>query len=342
MNNTVPSIPGRPTVQLPSDAFVDFNLAVTIVFTVVSPSINGLIVVLVLTSRQLRNQPYQLLLTNYLTSTVAIIFGIGIYRIVQIQNYRKDGYVVSADKTNCGLSKFLEFPILTSSYCLFLIGYERFVLLQYNKIINRLVQATFISLPWAFGIYSYSFELASSESRYLNIPYNGLCIDISNERQARRILYTIFNIALPLFLATLTSLLAYYRMYREYRNIRKKLNQSFNGNANDEAVLQNKKKYLRKVAKTINMGVVFVILSAIVTTVTSIIFSQVGQDDRSLDFRNTWGTVGFILILLETIIIPVIFIIMNQQLQEILINFIFMLCTCKKRALELLDEDQLA
>jgi len=332
MNSTVPSIPGRPTVQLPSDAFVDFNLAVTIVFTVVSPSINGLIVLLVLISRQLRNQPHQLLLTNYLASTVAIIFGVGIYRIVQIQNYRKDGYVVSADKTNCGLSKFLEFPIMTSSYCLFLIGYERFVLLQYNKIINRLVQATFISLPWAFGIYRYSFELASSESRYLNIPYNGLCIDISNERQARRILYTIFNVALPLFLATLTSLLAYYRMYREYRNIRKKLNnQSFSGNADDEAVLQNKKKYLRAVAKTINMGVIFVILSAIVTTVTSIIFSQVGQDDRSLDFKNTWGTVGFILILLETIIIPVIFIVMNQQLQEILINFIFMLCTCKKK-----------
>ena len=332
MNSTVPSIPGRPTVQLPSDAFVDFNLAVTIVFTVVSPSINGLIVLLVLISRQLRNQPHQLLLTNYLASTVAIIFGVGIYRIVQIQNYRKDGYVVSADKTNCGLSKFLEFPIMTSSYCLFLIGYERFVLLQYNKIINRLVQATFISLPWAFGIYRYSFELASSESHYLNIPYNGLCIDISNERQARRILYTIFNVALPLFLATLTSLLAYYRMYREYRNIRKKLNnQSFSGNADDEAVLQNKKKYLRAVAKTINMGVIFVILSAIVTTVTSIIFSQVGQDDRSLDFKNTWGTVGFILILLETIIIPVIFIVMNQQLQEILINFIFMLCTCKKK-----------
>jgi len=337
MNGT---IPGRPTVQLPSDAFVDFNLAVTVVFTIVSPSINGLIVLLVLASRQLRNQPYQLLFTNYLASTVAIIFGIGIYRIVQIQNYKKDGFVVSADKTNCGLSKFLEFPIMTSRFCLFLIGYERFVLLKYNKIINRLVQATFISLPWAFGIYRYSFELTSSESRYLNIPYSGLCIDISSERQARRTLYTIFNLALPLFLAALTNLLAYRKLYIEYRNITK--NQSFSGNPDDEAVLQNKKKVLRAVAKTINMAIIFVVLSTIVTTVTSIIFNQVGQDGRSLDFRNTLGTVGFILILLETVINPVVFILMNQQLQQILINFTFMICTCKKSALELIDEDEMA
>ena len=331
MNSTIPNIPGRPIVQLPSDAFVDFNLAVTIVFTIVSPSINGLIILLVLMSRQLRSQPYQLLFTNYLASTVAIIFGIGIYRIVQIQNYRKDGFVVSADKTNCGLSKFLEFPIMTSSYCLFLIGYERFVLIQYNKIINQLVQVTFISLPWAFGVYRYSFELASSESHYLNIPYNGLCIDISNERQAQRILHTIFNVALPLCLAVLTSLLAYFKMYREYRNTTKKLNnQSFSGNADDEADLQNKKKFLRTVAKTISMAVVFVVLSVIVTTVTSIIFSQVARDDRSLDFRNTWGTIGFILILLETIIIPVVFVIMNRPVQEVLINFIFITCTCKE------------
>jgi len=335
------SIPGRPSLQLPSDTFVDLNLAVTIVFTVISPLVNGVIVLLILMTRQLRSQPYQLLFANYLASTVAVILGIGIYRIVQIQNYRKDGFASSADNTNCGLSKFLEFPLMTSSYCLFLSGYERLVLLQYNKVINRLVQVTFISLPWALGIYRYSFELASSKSRYLNIPYNGLCIDISNERQARRILYTIFNVALPLFLAAFTSLLAYLRMYREFRNTTKRLNsQSFSHNADDEAALQTKKKLLKSIAKTINTIVIFVILSVIITAVTSIIFSQVARDDRSLDFKNTWGTVGFILILLETIIIPVIFVIINRPVQETLINHFFARCICKKSALELLAEGE--
>ena len=88
MNATFSAGFGRPPIHLPSQSIVDVNLAVTIVFTTVTPIFNGILILVVLFSKQLRSQPYQLLLANYLLSTIALMFGFGIYRIFQIQNYR--------------------------------------------------------------------------------------------------------------------------------------------------------------------------------------------------------------------------------------------------------------
>ena len=154
---------GRPPIQLPSQRIVDANLAVTVVFTTVSPVFNGILILAVLFSKQIRSQPYQWLLANYLLSTIALMIGFGIYRIYQIQNYRYDGFMKSSEENNCGVARIFEFPLLTSNLCLFFLGCERYAFLAYNKTVNWFVLLLFLAVPWILGIYRYCFEFVTSK-----------------------------------------------------------------------------------------------------------------------------------------------------------------------------------
>ena len=332
MNVTLSVAFGRPPIQLPSQSIVDINLAVTVVFTTVSPIFNGMLFLVMLFSKELRSQPYQWLLANYLLSTIALMFGFGIYRIFQIQNYRYDGFMKSSEESNCGVARFFEFPLLTSNICLFLLGCERYVLLKDNKAVNRFVLFLFLALPWTLGIYCYIFELVASKERYLNIPYVGLCIDISSERESRRNLYVVLNVAVPLSLALTSITLAYYKCYVVYKNTTMYLRRRSFGNADEEAFLLHRKKFVRKVFRSINIAAILLGIRVAITTITSSLFSQFSEDDLSQDYRNRVGTIGVVIIYLETIIIPTVYLIYNHTIQKALINSLLKLIPRYRRA----------
>ena len=323
MNVTLRAGFGRPSTELPSESTVDTNLAVTIVFTTLSPIINGILILVLLFHKQLRSQPYQWLLANYLLSSIALMFGFGIYRIVQIQNYRYDGFRKSSEETNCGIARFFEFPLLTSNLCLFLLGCEQYISLSYKRTVDWSVLLLFLLLPWTLGIYRYSFELVTSEDQYLNIPYVGLCIDISNEKDFRRNLYTILNVAVPLSLALISITLAYYKMFVESRYLSIYLRKRSFSNAQEEAILLQRKKFIRKVVfQSINLAAVLLGIRCVLTTVTSSLFSQFSDDDLSQENRDRVGTIGVAIIYLETVIIPIVYLIFNHVIQKAVINLL--------------------
>ena len=335
---------GRPPIQLPSQRIVDANLAVTVVFTTVSPVFNGILILAVLFSKQIRSQPYQWLLANYLLSTIALMIGFGIYRIYQIQNYRYDGFMKSSEENNCGVARFFEFPLLTSNLCLFFLGCERYVFLAYNKTVNWFVLLLFLAVPWILGIYRYCFELVTSKEHYLNIPYVGLCIDISSERERRRNLYTILNVAVPLSLALASIILAYYKTYVVYKSTTIHLRKRSFNNAEEEAILLHKKHLIRKVFRSINLAAILLGIRVAVTTITASLFSQFSEDDLSQDYRNRVGTVGIVIIYLETVIIPTVYLICNRMIQKALINSLFKLMPRYRRVIittETINQEEL-
>ena len=329
MNATLRVGFGRPSTELPAESTVNANLAVTIAFTTLSPIINGILILVLLFHKQLRSQPYQCLLANYLLSSIAFMFGFGIYRIAQIQNYRNDGFQKSSEETNCGIARFFEFPLLTSNLCLFLLGYERYIFLSYNRTINWPVLLLFLMLPWTLGIYRYSFELVTSKDRYLNIPYVGLCIDISDESDFSRNLYTILNVAVPLSLALISITLAYYKLFVERRNLSLYLRKRSFSNPDEEASVSQRKKFIRKVVfRSINLAAILLGIRCIITIVTSSLFSQFSDDDLSQEYRDRVGVIGVVIIYLETVIIPIIYLIFNQMVQETLMNILHKLIPC--------------
>ena len=335
----------RPSIQLPSQSIVEANLAVAVVFTTVSPILNGLLILVVLYSKHLRSQPYQCFLSNYLLSTIALMFGFGVYRIFQIQNYRYDGFIKSAEETNCGIAKFLEFPLLTSNFCLFLLGCERYVYLKYNRVINWSVLCLFLAFPWALGVYRYIFELFSSKEQYLNIPYAGLCIDIDSEKESRRNLYIILNVALPLSLALLSIILAYYKAFSAYKNVTVCLRRRSFSDTNEEAFLLQQKQFIRKVVfKSVNLAAILLGIRAVITTITSLLFSQFSGDTLSQDVKDRVGTVGVAIVYLETVIIPIVYLIYNRMVLKALMNAIVKIIPQYKReitGIEIVNQDEL-
>lgn len=314
---------GRPSTELPSESIVDANLGVTVVFTTVSPIFNGILILVLLFSKQLRSEPYQWLLANYLLSSIALMFGFGIYRIFQIQNYRYDGFVKSSEETNCGIARFFEFPLMTSNFCLFLLGCERYVFIKYNRTVDWFVLLLFLALPWALGIYRYTSELITSEDQYLNIPYVGLCIDISNEKDVKRNLYSVLNVAIPLCLALISIILAYYKTFVEYKNVSVCLRKGSFVDANEKALLTQRKTLIRKVVfRSINLAAILLGIRSVITTVTSSLFSRFSDDDLSQEYRDRVGTVGIAIIYLETVIIPIVYLVFNHMIQEALINIL--------------------
>lgn len=320
---------GRPSTELPAESTVNANLAVTIVFTILSPIINGILILVLLFHKQLRSQPYQWLLANYLLSSIAFMFGFGIYRIAQIQNYRNDGFQKSSEETNCGIAKFFEFPLLTSNLCLFLLACERYIFLSYNRTVDWSVLLLFLMLPWTLSIYRYFFELVTSKDRYLNIPYVGLCIDISDESDYTRNLYTILNVAVPLFLALISITLAYYKMFVESMNLSLYLRKRSFCNTDEEASVLQRKKFIRKVVfRSINLAAVLLGIRCIITIVTSSLFSQFSDDDLSQEYRDRVGVIGVAIIYLETVTIPIINLIFNHMIHKALINTLHKLIPC--------------
>lgn len=324
MNVTSRVTSDYPSIVLPSKSLVDASLAVTVVFTIITPVLNGILILVIAFSKQLRSQSHQWLVANYLMSYVALMFGFGIYRILQIQNYRHDGFTKSSKETNCGVAKFLEFPIMTSNFCLLFLGCERYILAKYDKKVSWIVLFLFLILPWTLSIYRYSFELTSSKTRYLNIPYAGLCIDITGEKEKRRNVYVVFNIAIPLVLALTTIILAYYKTFHAYKNDSTYLRRRSFSDLNEEAFLLHRKKFFKKVIfRSTNLVAILLSLHVVITTITSILFSQFSRDDLSQDYKDIVGILGNIILLLETSIVPIICLALNHKLQEALIKFLF-------------------
>ena len=54
---------------------VNSNLAFAILLTIVSSSLTGIVLLPVVLLKNLQSQPYQLLLSNYLSSSLAIVLG---------------------------------------------------------------------------------------------------------------------------------------------------------------------------------------------------------------------------------------------------------------------------
>lgn len=325
MNGTLQVPLGYPPVELPSKSIVNMNLAMTVVFTVVSPIFNGILILVVLCSKQLRSQPHQLLLANYLLSSIALMFGIGIYRILQIENYRNDGFVKSSEQTNCGVARFLEFPLMTGNFCLLLLGFERYLSLKYNRTIDLFVLFLFLVLPWTLGIYRYSFELFSSKERYLNIPYVGLCIDISIENEERRNLYTVLNVIIPLFFGLITIILAYYKTFVAFKNVSVYLRRRSLSNINEETILLRRKKLVRKVFQSVNLAAILLGIRILKTAIISSLFSQFRNEGFSRNYRDRVGTIGMVIIYLETVMIPIIYLTFNRIMHQDLVNIAFKL-----------------
>ena len=308
------------TGQLPSDTLVDYNLAVVIIFSVLAPVLNGIVILPVFLLKQLRTKPYQYLTSNYLSSTLAIILEFGLYRGVQIIRYKIDGFETSAERTECGIVKFFEFPIVVSNFCLFVLGFERFLVLQYNRAIDRFVLILLIAFPWALGIYRQAFELTSSKTRYQNIPYSGLCVDVTSEQWGKEIATRLLDLIIPFILASVTISLAYAKAYSEWRVIDERLKLELYSDHDKKKELELQKKSVINIVRSINLAVAFFTLRIITTTFFRLLLRQVEEEESSQNLKDYAAASGVFFLLLETVINPIVFVIFNCDYCKALCN----------------------
>lgn len=304
------------SLHLPPDSLVNYNLAVVIIFSVLAPLLNGIVILPVLQLKQLRTQPYQYLLSNYLSSTLAIILEFGLYRGVQIIRYRNDGFEVSVKKTECGIVKFFEFPITTSNFCLFILGFERFLVLQCNKTTDGLVLAFLIAFPWALGIYRQAFELTSSKSQYQNIPYAGLCLDVTSEQRGKEIATELLDLIIPFLLTTVAIALAYAKAYSEWRVVDERLKLQLYSNLGEKKELKLKKRSIINIFKNINLAIAFFSLRIVTTSLFRLLLRQVEEEESSQELKDIAGASGIFFLLLETVINPIVFVIFNDDFRK--------------------------
>ena len=307
------------SVHVPSDVVVNSNLAFAIAFAIVATVLCGVVLLPVVLFKGLRSQPYQLLVSNYVACTLAVALGNGVYRAVLIQFYKDKGYVEATEVTECGLLFFLIFPVAASNYCLFLLGLERFIFLQFKNVINWGILVVFIGIPWTFGMFRYSFYLADTDERYLKLPYLGMCVDVTNEREARRIIHLVCDFILPLLLAVIAVTLASTKAYKRYREIQVKVT---NGNDEDRAQLVEERNSIKKVTKHLLMLIIFVCLRVIFTTVVTLLFREVAKEDRSSEEKDNFSTAAVFFILFEPCIIPIVFAVLNSDLRQVVCNYI--------------------
>lgn len=309
---------GNHSLQLPPDSLVDYNLGVVITFTVLAPLLNGIVILPVLRLKQLRIQPFQFLASNYLSSTLAIILEFGLYRGVQIVRYKIDGYYSGADSAKCGVVKFFEFPITTSNFCLFILGFERFLILQHNRTIDRFTLALLIAFPWALGIYRQAFELTYSESQYQNIPYAGLCIDVTSEQWGKEIAVRLLDLIIPLCLATASIALVYAKGYSEWRVVDERLNLKLYKNSNEKRNIELKKRSIIKIVKDVNLIAAFFSLRVLTTTLYRLLIRQVEEDESTQELKDNAGASAVFFLLFETVINPIVFVIFNIDYRKAL------------------------
>ena len=306
------------SVHLPTDGLVNVNLAVAFIFSGLAPLLNGLVILPVLWLKQLRAQNYLFLLSNYLSSTLAIILEFGLYRIVQILRYRNDGLKVGAEETECGIVKFFEFPITTSNFCLFILGFERFLVMQYNRAVNRFVLLILIALPWALGIYRQAFELTSPKSQYQSIPYAGLCVDVTSEQRGKEISNRLLDLIIPFMLAAVTITLAYAKVYSEWRVADERIKLKLYNNLSEKREILLKKRSVIEIFKNVNQATAFFSLRIITTTFYRLLLRQVEEEESSEQLKDVAGAVGIFFLLLETVINPFVLVVFNTDFRTAL------------------------
>ena len=304
---------GNFTMDLPPDGLVNFNIAITLVFSLIIPPLHGLVLLPVLVLRKLRRQSYQYLYSNYLASSLAVILGFGFYRAVQIWRYLLEGYEVGVEKTACNIMKFFEFPLTTSNLCLSVIGYERFVVLHYNKNTDWPTMLFLIALPWGLGICRHSIELCSP-NRYQSVPYLGLCTDISEEKNGGKIISLLFDFVVPMTLALFTISAAYTKAYSRWKRIKVQQKQFLS--STEITKLRHEKRSVLKITKTINMAAAFYILRFCTSLIFRVLYSQVEDDSSPQELRDQAGVVGVFFLLLNVAINPILFFIFNSDLRK--------------------------
>lgn len=299
----------------PSNDLVNTNLAFAILLTIISSSLTGIVLLPVVLLKNLREQPYQLLLGNYLSSSLAIVLGSGIYRIVQIIRYIDTNYDDAAEETNCIINSFFEFPYVTSTYSLCFVGLERFIFLflDFKKTIDTYTTAVFILIPWALGITRYSVHLGDDSSRYSNIPYLGLCIDMTSGRDGRRIVHFIFDIVTPILLNIIVLSVNYGKTYSTYKLVQAKLSY---GREEEFTQLQEKKDNVMKVIKDLYIVVVLFGVRVIAIIAITSLYKQSADEDNSQQEQESAVTAAMILLLFEPCVIPVVFVVLNAEVRS--------------------------
>ena len=308
-------------VYIPPDGITDSNLGFAITFTVVAAVLVGIVILPVLLLKNLRSQPYQFLVSNYLVSSLAIVLGSGIYRTIQIARYKAEGYEAAVRDTNCIITSFSEFSFVVSNYCLFLIGLERFIYLRSKPRmpVDWWSLFIFVLTPWALGITRYSVVLGDSSSRYINIPYLGLCIDITSEKDGRRLVHLIFDIIIPILLAIITFSLAIARTYSDYNEITARVNYDLEA---ERLQLEKEKRQVLKVVKELYLPITFLILKVILIVIITLLYRAVGNEENSQQQKDSTVTGAMVLLLFEPCLISVVFFLLNFDLRRQVLPYI--------------------
>lgn len=316
---------GNSTVDLPPDSLVNFNFAITVILSFFAPPLHGMVLLPVLLLKRLRRQPHQYLYSNYLSSSLAIVLGFGFYRGIQVGRYLLYGYEVGVKKTACNIMKFFSFPLTASNLCLFLLGFERFFVLQYNKTIDWLTLPLLIALPWALGIFRHAFQL-SSESYYKNIPYIGICVDVTKEKKGRTLTKFLLDFAIPFLLASITIFMTYIKSYCKWKKIKmKQKNGLHNLSSNELTRLQQEQRSIIKITKTINLAAAFFILQFFTMLIFQVLHSKVEDDNSPQEMRDRAGVVAMFFLLFDVTINPILFFIFNSKLRKAVCDKIPML-----------------
>ena len=304
---------GNSTLDLPPDSLVNFNFAITILLSLIAPPLHGIVLLPVLLLKKLRRQPHQYLYSNYLASSLAIILGFGFYREVQVGRYIFQGLQAGLKKTACPIMKFFEFPVTASNYCLFLLGFERYIALNYKKTIDWPTLILLIALPWALGILRHILQL-NAKNKYLSIPYLGLCVDVSAERKTRMVVIFLMEFALPLLLALVTISAAYAKAFSEWKRIKRK-QQDFSSSTEITQLRHEKRSVLKK-TKLINLAASFFILRFCTGMIYRVLYSIVEDDNSLQESKDKAGVIAIFFLLVDVIINPILFFVFNSDLRK--------------------------
>jgi len=307
------------SLHVPSDGVVNSNIGFAITFTLLASVLCGAVLLPVVLLKNLRSQPYQLLIGNYVSCSLSIVIGNGLYRVVQIQEYRANGFEDASRKTECGLFYFFTFPLVSSNFCLAVVGWEKFISLYFRKTTDWATMIVFIGLPWALGLFEYSAYLADDSERYESFPYLGSCDDISKERDTRRIIHFSLDIALPVVVTSATLGLAGSIAYSRYREIEIQL---YSNSDNDRTVLLQEKKTVKKAFTELSIPVVFLCLRICFMTIITSLYREYGSDGNTQDKNDDLLTASYIFLLFEPCIIPVVFFILNSSLRREVQNYL--------------------
>ena len=306
---------GNSTVDLPPDSLVNFNFAITALLLLIALPLHGIVLLPVLLLKKLCRQPHQYLYSNYLASSLAIILGFGFYREVQVGRYIFQGFEAGLKKTACHIVKFVEFPVTASNYCLFLLGFERFIALHYNKTIDWPTLLLLIALPWALGISRHIVQL-SSINHYRSIPYLGLCVNFTEEKKKRMVIAFLMEFAVPFLLASTTIFVAYAKAFSKWKSI--KTRQKDFLSSTEITKLRHEERSVLKKSKLINLAAAFFILRFCTTLIYRVLYSVVEDDNSSQEMRDRAGVVGVFFLLLDVAINPILFFIFNTDLRKAL------------------------